>query len=88
MVAMHVFLARPGGGKTKQQQFLSLQSLLPVLEMSEAQRIARAINSFANDGFDMMGGADGAALAEMLTDYIATPTEAQPLDESKTTGIQ
>ena len=64
---------------SQQHQFLG--SSFSFLEMSRAQNIARALNSFARDGFDMMGGADGAALAELLGEYLAAPgSDAQPTD--------
>ena len=81
---MHVFMARPTGGNnascihSQQHQLL----LIPAsLEMNQANNVARALNFFARDGFDMMGGADGAALAELLGEYLAIPgSDAHPVD--------
>ncbi len=55
--------------------------------MSEA-RIARVLNSFCRDGIDMLGSDDGAALAEMLGDYLADPgSEAQPTDSKSSKSM-
>ena len=32
-------------------------------------RAARALNSFARESFDLLGGSDGPALADFLQDY-------------------
>lgn len=87
---MHVFLAGLCGGKlpagTCTLAHRSTSLLLPA-EMSEASSVAQVLNSFARDGLDMLGGADAAALADFLGDYMANSgSGAQPLD-SKTTKL-
>ena len=52
--------------------------------MNRDKAVARALNhSFAKDGFDMMGGADVTALAELLSEYLATPGSLVQTSESK-----
>ncbi len=49
--------------------------------MSGAKKIARALNSWARDGLDFLGGADGSALEELISEFMADPgSEAHPLD--------
>lgn len=48
--------------------------------MNRAGTVAQVLNSFARDGLDMLGGADAAALADFLGDYMANPGSAQPSD--------
>ena len=70
---MHALSARPSGGKAsvhRQQQYSSL-FLLAV--MSREDRLARALNSRRCECLDMMGGADGAALEELLSEFMAAP---------------
>ena len=44
-----------------------------------AASIARALNSCARDGLDMLGRADGAALADLISEFMATPgSEVEP----------
>ena len=37
--------------------------------MSNDREAARALNSFARESFDLLGGSDGPALADFLQDY-------------------
>ena len=37
--------------------------------MSGADRIARALNNWASEGLDTVGGADGEALDRLLSEY-------------------
>jgi hypothetical protein len=46
--------------------------------MSGAKKVARAFNSWSREGLDMMGGADGAALEELLKDFLDCPGSSQP----------
>ena len=38
--------------------------------MSTARKVANAFNRWAREGLDMMGGADGAALEELLDEFL------------------
>ena len=49
--------------------------------MNTDELVAKALNSCRNEGLDMLGGADRAALEELLCEFIAGPaSEAQPPD--------
>jgi hypothetical protein len=52
----------------------SLSFYSPLLfVMSGAKKVARAFNSWSKEGLDMLGGADGAALEELLSEFMAEP---------------
>ena len=46
--------------------------------MSRAERIAEELDLWAKGELDLMGGADGAAMEELLSEFMAV--EAQPTD--------
>ncbi len=48
--------------------------------MSEAWNLAKALNLRHRDGLDTMGGADGEALEELISEFMAPGSEDQPPD--------
>ena len=49
--------------------------------MSGARRIAEELNLWAKGELNLMGGADGAAMEELMSEFMAVPeSEAQPTD--------
>ena len=48
-----------------------------------AHRVVKALNSWAKEGLDMLGGADGAALAELISEFMATPGSEDDPQECK-----
>ena len=49
--------------------------------MSGAKKVARAFNQWAREGLDEIGGADGLALEELLSEFMADPgSETHPSD--------
>ena len=62
---MHVFNARPTGGKKAHPKVLQpFLTFSLSTAMSGAEVLAGAFNLCISEGLDMMGGADGAALEE------------------------
>jgi hypothetical protein len=51
--------------------------------MSAEQNIADAMNRWAKDGLDMMGGADGVGLNRLLDDYFLLEDGDPPLPGCK-----
>ena len=49
-----------------------------------AARVARALNSWTKEGLDMLGGADGAALADLVSEFMAAPGSEDDPQECKT----
>ena len=49
----------------------------------EADLIAQALNTGIRDGLDLMGGADGAALVDLIADYMVNPGSGAQPPESK-----
>ena len=50
-----------------------------VLIMSSAERLSRRLNAWVKEGRDMLGGADGAAIAEMVAEFMdSDDPEDQP----------
>ena len=48
---------------------------------SEASKVAQALNLWVREGLDMMGGADGKALDELLNEFLVEPgSETHPQD--------
>ncbi len=41
--------------------------------MSSAKRVAGALNSWAREGLDMLGGADASAFEELIGDFLTNP---------------
>ena len=87
---MHTFSARLTCGKRLSRLFLrTRQPFSPLLffAMARANDIARALNMWREEGLDMMGGADGAALDELITEFMADGgNETQPSSNCNSTG--
>ena len=48
-------------------------------DMAGARAIARAMNSWREEGLDLMGGADGAAIEDLISEFMdTTGNETQP----------
>ena len=59
----------------------NLSFSLSLAVMSEASKVAQALNLWAREGLDMMGGADGKALDELLNEFLVEPgSETHPQD--------
>ena len=75
----------PCGGKlsagiiTDQQPFLLFIFLF---SLSMAKNLAAAFNFWAREGQDMLGGADGAALENLLSEFMADPGSSSEDSES------
>jgi hypothetical protein len=55
--------------------------------MSAAKRVAESFNSWAREGRDMMGGADGSAIADLLNLFLEEPgSEPHPSSDCKSTA--
>ena len=52
-----------------------------------AARVARALNSWTKEGLDMLGGADGAALAELISEFMAAPGSEDEPQECKNPAL-
>ena len=48
-----------------------------------AHSVAKALNSWAKEGLDMLGGADGAALSELISEFMAAPGSEEEQQECK-----
>ena len=84
-VAMHTFSARPSGGNkpaggdSHWLEALLLFLLSSSLVMSAASKLAATLNSWAKEGRDTLGGANGVALEELISEVMDRPgSEAQP----------
>ena len=87
---MHALSARLTGGKTLSCLFQrTWQPFSPLLffAMAGAKGIARALNTWREEGLDLMGGADGVALDELITEFMADGgNETQPSSNCNSTG--
>ena len=54
--------------------------------MSQARKVAQAFNRWAK-GLDTMGGADGMALEEMLSEYLCQPGSGMQPQECKLSSL-
>ena len=85
---MHAKGARPTGGKVAAERLSSSSSSSnqrsSTPAMSSSKRVAHSLNSWTREARDMLGGADGQALAELVADYMAMPDEeAEPLGSKR-----
>ena len=61
--------------------------LFLVFAMAGAHGIARALNAWREEGLDMMGGADGAALDQLISDFMGDGgNKAEPSSNCNSTG--
>lgn len=78
---MHAFSARPKRGKQQLHTFHCLlfkAFFLSPAAMSEASKVAQALNLWARERLDMMGGADGKALDDLLNEFLVEPEVTHP----------
>ena len=77
---MHALSAR-FGRETQRLHLLSRSSSI-LFEMTSAGKVSRALNSWAREGQDFLGGgADSHAFQSLLMDYFADDSsESMPLD--------
>ena len=52
--------------------------------MSSAEQVARALNLWASDGLDLVGGADREALDGLVADYFDLGSQEPDMDGCKT----
>ena len=70
MVLLRTLQAREFGGYSSAAGYSSALSTFPSsLAMSTAEDIARSLNRWAQDGLDLMGGADSHAFTDLLDEY-------------------
>ncbi len=86
VVAMHIFSARLRRGKLEaasSQRVCCCFSFVLSSSMLSNKETARALNRWGREGLDTMGGADGAALEELVnTFYVTSPANPQECKHS------